>query len=158
MSYTNADGLYVRTFRDQGELSDNGAVLAGERRQLVLTIDDATEVPSSAATPLPDEAFIPANAYITGAYIMVDTAFTSDGAATLTVGLYEADGNAIDADGIDAAVALTAIDGDGDVVNCDGDMVAGVVRPSANAYVKANYGTAAFTAGAAKVVIDWILV
>jgi hypothetical protein len=49
------------------------------------------------------------------------------GATTLSIGLKQLDGTDIDPDGIDATIAKTAIDADGDVVQCDGALVNGVV-------------------------------
>ena len=85
------------------------------------------------------------------------TAFTSGGSATLGIGAYNSAGSAIDADGIDATIALTAINATTKAVACDGALVGGAVMTgAADAYIKANYGTAAFTAGAAKLVITYI--
>jgi hypothetical protein len=156
MSYTNADGLYIKTHADQGTLAESGSTLTSVKNQLVIEINDATEIPSSAATPTPMEAFLPAGCYITNAFLIVETAFTSGGSATLTIGTYTQAGAAIDADGIDAAVALSALNTAGKVVANDGAQVGGAVTVgSADAYVKLNYGTAAFTAGAGKLVIEY---
>ena len=144
MSWTNADGLTVLMHGEQGEVKDNGSTTESMTQTLIVDIDDATAVPASAATPAANDAFIPAGSYVKNAYLVIETAFTSAGAA-------------IDADGIDAAIALTAIDAAGDVVVCDGAQVGGVVTVgSANAYVKVNYGTAAFTAGKAKLYVEYI--
>lgn len=159
MSWTNADGLTVLMHEEQGEVNTTGTTVHGIRNELVIEIPDATEIPSSAATPSPLDAFLPAGSYITEAYLIVDDAFDSGGSATLTIGAYEQDGSTIDADGIDAAIALTAIDADGDVVVNDGALVGGVVTVGANdAYIELNYGTAAFTAGSGKVVISYLVV
>lgn len=99
---------------------------------------------------------IPANAFITKATLEVTTAFTSGGAATLTIGLVEPDGTPIDPDGIDAAIALTAIDAVGERVLCDGDLVTGLAGIGAAAgQIIATFGTAAFTAGAATLTIEY---
>lgn len=154
MAFTNADGLTLKSNSDYGVANKTG-VTAAKPETFVLDIV-GTEVPS-AADPSAFDAFIPAGAYIKNAYLIVDDAFTSGGSATLTVGLYEQDGTAIDADGIDAAVALTAIDADGDVVVADGALVGGTATVgTANAYVEAIYGTAAFTGGTAKLVVEYI--
>ena len=90
------------------------------------------------------------------------TAFTSGGSATLTMGLWNDDGDGTysvyDADGIDATIALTAIDAIGDHVLCDGAKVgsgSGVLAGtgSRDLYVSALYATAAFTAGEAELAI-----
>jgi hypothetical protein len=77
--------------------------------------------------------------------------------AALNIGLQTAAGVAIDADGIDVAIAVTAIDAIGDVVACNGAAVGGIVTVgTAPAYVSLDYDTAAFTAGTAKLVIEYI--
>lgn len=158
MSYTNADGLKVLMHGDQGEVQDKGTVINGIKKHLVYDIADATTLGSSFGASDIDvmDPVIPAGAYITAAWIISETTFTSGGSATLTVGLYNAAGTAIDADGIDATVAIAALTAD-DVVVCDGALAGGVLTVGgADAYVGAIYGTAAYTAGAAKVVIEYI--
>jgi len=115
-----------------------------------------TEVPSSVATPQDHDAFIPAGSYITGAHLIVSTAFTSGGSATLTVGTYTQAGAAVDADGIDATIAVADLAAD-KAVACNGAAVGGTATVGgADVYVEAIYGTAAFTAGEAKLVIEYI--
>lgn len=160
MSYTNADGLYTLTGTGQGTAAGAGTTVVGSRQSLVMDIT-GTAVGSSfgASDVKPNAPFIPANAIIVNADLVITTAFTSGGAATLTIGTYNSAGTAIDADGIDATIAITAIDADGDVVQCDGAQVSALVTVGGSAaYIGAIYGTAAFTAGAAKLVIEYIVV
>ena len=155
MSYVNADGLEVLTAGEQGTAAKRGTSLSSQKKALVMNIT-GTEVPSSVATPQDHDAFIPAGSYITSASLIVSTAFTSGGSATLTIGTYTQAGAAVDADGIDAAVALAAIGAD-KAVACDGAAVGGTATVGgADVYVEAIYGTAAFTAGEAKLVIEYI--
>jgi hypothetical protein len=155
MSYVNADGLEVLTAGEQGTPAKRGTSLSSQKKSLVMNIT-GTEVPSSVATPQDHDAFIPAGSYITGAHLLVSTAFTSGGSATLTVGTYTQAGAAVDADGIDAAIALAAIGAD-KAVACDGAAVGGTATVGgADVYIEAIYGTAAFTAGEAKLVIEYI--
>tara|TARA_R110002049_G_scaffold32216_1_gene107673 strand:+ start:263 stop:742 length:480 start_codon:yes stop_codon:yes gene_type:complete len=157
MSYNNTDGLRVITGLDQGAAVDAGNTASSEVKTIVIDIADATALGSSAATPVANDPFIPANSYITGAHLMVTTAFTSGGSATLGIGAYNSAGSAIDADGIDAAIALSAINATTKAVACDGALVgAAIMTGAADAYIKPNYGTAVFTAGAAKLVITYI--
>ena len=74
-----------------------------------------------------DEAIlrIPANAYIVRATLRVLTPLAGT-TPTVTIGLTEPDGTAIDADGIDVAIAVTALDAIGETVLCDGALVAGL--------------------------------
>ena len=151
MSYTNADGLRVLTRGDQGVTREGGGTAD---HKLVLELDLASL--GTSVTVDPYDAFIPAGAVITDATLVVTNPATSGGSATLTIGTYNAAGTAIDADGIDGTIALGAIDADNDVVRCDGAQVDGVGgKLAANAYVKAIYGTAAFTGGTAKLIVEY---
>lgn len=96
---------------------------------------------------------IPDGVLLTDATIEVTEAFTSGGAATLTLGLHNADGTAYDADGIDATVALTALDTVGETTVCDGALINTILANPAKrySYVTATVGTANYTAGKAKV-------
>ena len=161
MSYTNDDGMYVLTGTNQGDVQDKGVSGKALRQSLVIDIPDFTAIGSSfgASDIDPLDAVIPAGAIITNAILKITTAATSGGSATLSIGTYNSAGTAIDADGIDATVALTAIDAAQDLVQCDGAQVGGVVTVgTADAYVGLIYGTAAFTAGAGKLVIEYIVV
>ena len=152
--WNNDDGLEVRFGLDRTTEQPSGRT-AAEEKVLVWHLADATELgDTDTAAVAGDEAFIPAGAVIKDAYFVVDTAFTSGGAAVLDLGLKQAAGTNIDDDGIDAAIALTAIDADDDVIACDGALVG--TRLANNSYVMATYDTAAFTAGAGKLVIKYI--
>lgn len=154
MSYVNSDGLEILTAGEAGTAAKRGTVVS-PKKALVMTIT-GTDVPSSVDTPQDHDAFIPAGSYITGASLIVTTAFTSGGSATLTLGTYQQDGTVVDADGIDATVALAALAAN-KAVACDGAAVGGTATVGANdVYVEAIYGTAAFTAGEAKLVIEYI--
>lgn len=156
MSYTNADGLLVLTNGAAGVPAANGVAAGDVKKTLVIDILDATKIGTSAAAPDANDAFIPAGSYITDARLVVTTAFTSGGSAALNIGLYTAAGAAIDADGIDAAVAVADLAANKAVV-CNGALVGGTATiGTANAYVSWDYDTAAFTAGAAKLVIEYI--
>ena len=160
MSYTNSDGLYVITGIDQAAERDLGTQVRGGINFLVIDIPDFTAIGSSfgASNIVPNSPTIPANALIINADLIMRTAATSGGSATLTIGTYNSAGTAIDADGIDATIALTAMDAIGEVVQCDGAQVNGTVTIGTSAaYVGLIYGTAAFTAGAGKLVIQYIV-
>ena len=155
MSYVNADGLEVLTAGEQGTAAKRGTSLSSQKKALVMNIT-GTEVPSSVATPQDHDAFIPAGSYITGAHLVVTTAFTSGGSATLTIGSYTQAGAAVDADGIDATIAVADLVAN-KAVACNGAAVGGTATVgAADVYIEAIYGTAAFTAGEAKLVIEYI--
>ncbi len=99
---------------------------------------------------------IPAHAWIESATLHVIELFTSGGAVTLDIGLYESDGTVIDLDGIDAVIALAAINEVGERVLCDGALVSNTGGIGANAgQVVAVEGTSTFTAGRAVLVIKY---
>lgn len=157
MSYTNADGLLVLTNGDQGVPKNLGQALGDVEKQLVFTIGNAALIPASPTAPAANDPFIPAGSYITDAYLIVKTGFAGTN-ATLNIGLQKADGTAIDADGIDAVIAVTALTA-GKAVASDGALVRGTATVGAdNAYLSFDYDTAAFTAGAAKLVVEYITV
>lgn len=160
MSYTNADGLRVLTDGDQGRVGGEGVTAKSTRQTLVIDITAAnTGLTFGASNIDPLAPTLPANCIIVNADLVVTTPFTSGGAAALNIGTYNAAGTAIDADGIDAAIALTAIDADGDVVQCDGAQVSGLVTVGgAAAYIGWEADTALFTAGAAKLIVEYIKV
>jgi hypothetical protein len=158
MSYTNADGLQVLTFGDKGAVKGKGLTTESIVKQLVVELPAATALATTVAASdiKANDPFIPANAYITNAYFITRTTFTSGGSAALNIGLYTAAGAAIVANGIDAAIALSALDA-GDVVRCDGTLSGGTLTVGgANAYVGFDYDTAAFTAGKGTLVIEYI--
>lgn len=160
MSYTNADGLYQLTFKDQGTVQTQGTGPNGIRKTLVMDITGTTVGSSFGSSNItPQMPVIPANSIIVNADLIVSAAFTSGGAATLSIGTYLASGSAVAATGIDATIALAAINTIGYVVQCDGTQSNGTVTVgTADVYVGAIYGTAAYTAGAAKLVIEYITV
>ncbi len=154
MSYTNADGLFVLTDGDQGAVKDNGGALIGTK-SLVIDIPDATLIGAAQVAPTPNDAFIPAGAYITKATLVVTDAFAGS-SSTLSIGLFNLANAAIDADGIDQTIALAAL-AVNKAVDCDGALVSTQTTVgAADAYVGILYGTAAFSAGAGKLVIEYI--
>ncbi len=160
MSYTNADGLFILTDRDQGTVGGEGVTAVAHRQSLVIDITAAnTALTFGAANIDPLAPQIPAGAIIVNADLVVTAAFTSGGSAALNIGTYLASGTAVAATGIDSAIALTAIDAIGDVVQCDGAQVSALVTVgTAPVYVGWEADTALFTAGAAKLIIEYIKV
>ena len=160
MSYTNADGLYVLMHGDQGKVQDKGTALGSARQTLVVNVPDMTALGTTfgAANIDPNDPVIPAGSVILSATWVTTTEVTSGGAATLTIGTYNAAGTAIDADGIDATVALSAINSVGETVRCDGAHLTTAGYVSANAYIGLIYADAAYTAGAGKLIIEYVKV
>ncbi len=160
MSYTNADGLRVLTNADQGAELLQGGTGESPRRAITVDIPAFTAIGSSfgSSNINVNHPVIPAGSVIVGATLVMSTAADSAADnATLTIGTYNAAGTAIDADGIDATIAQTAIDAEGDVVRCDGAQASGVLGYCAvDAYIGMIYGTAAYTAGAGKLIVEFI--
>lgn len=159
-TWTNEDGLKVNFNLDASEQYPGGTTTTrGSERELVIIYDSQNPGNlETAGNTDGREPKIPAGARITDANLHITTAFTSGGSATLTIGVAEEDGTAIDADGIDAAIALTAIDAVDDVVQCDGALVGGVVAvdsTTTGGYVYFTPAVAALTAGVAKLVITY---
>jgi hypothetical protein len=152
VNWTNADGLLVRFGELRSAVRTDGIKNAEDHR-LVISLPDATALGTTdTAAATADEAFIPAGAVITRAYFVVDTAFTSGGSATLSIGTKQAAGTNIDADGIDATVAVAALAANA-VIDCDGALVPG--QATADSYIMFTYGTAAFTAGAGRLIVEY---
>lgn len=160
MSYTNADGLYILTDRDQGALGGEGVTARSMRQMLVIDITAANTALTFGAANIDQlSPQIPAGSIIVNADLVVTTAFTSGGAAALNIGTYNAAGTAVAATGIDSAIALTAIDAIGEVVQCDGTLVSGTATVgTAPVYIGWDADTALYTAGAAKLIIEYIKV
>ncbi len=155
MSYTNADGLRVLTNADQGAVKTQGTAVTAATQVLCIDLT-FTSIGSSfgAANIDLNNPYIPAGSVILRADLVMTTA-AQGSSSTLTIGTYNAAGTAIDADGIDATIALTAIDAEGETVRCDGAHLTTGGYISANAYIGAIYGTAAFTAGVGKLFIEY---
>ena len=157
MSYTNADGLRVLTNADQGAVKVQGVSGTTMSQVLVMDITFTALGTTFTSTNIDlNNPFIPAGSLIKRADLVMTTAATSGGSATLTIGTYNAAGTAIVAAGIDSAVALTAIDAVGETVRCDGTHTTTAGYIAENAYIGAIYGTAAFTAGVGKLYIEYV--
>lgn len=149
---TNKDGLQLNYGTRDVEVNYARAVGGVDSVQKVVFDIKGTSL-GTTVTIKAGQAFIPANSLIKSATLLVKEGFTSGGAATLDIGTYSIAGVAVDADGIDAAVAVAALGANADVA-CDGAQVGNVV--TADCYIGAVYGTAAYTAGTARLVVEYI--
>ena len=156
MAWENEDGLDVKFGTERATVRIDGTKNAEDHR-MVVYLSDATALGTTdtAAVTEPTEAFIPAGAVITRAYFVVDTAFTSGGSATLDIGTKQKAGTNIDDDGIDAAVAVAALAANA-VIDCDGALVPGRAV-TYDSYIMWTYNTAAFTAGAGRLVVEYTI-
>ena len=155
MSYTNTDGLRVLTNDDQGVVKTQGTAVTAATQVLVVDLT-LTSIGSSFGSANIDlnNPFIPAGSVILRADLVM-TAAATGASSTLTIGTYNAAGTAIVAAGIDSAIALTAIDGIGETVRCDGTHMTTAGYIAENAYIGAIYGTAVFTGGVGKLYVEY---
>lgn len=168
MTWTNKDGLVQRFGVERSAQIQEGVSTRGVKNYLVVKLEDATALVDTLSTSTPpaeDAPFVPAGSIVTNAWFVATTDFTSGGAATLDIGFTTSTGALIDADGIDADIALAKlVDGAGTgVVNCDGAYVAngagdGQQVLTNNAYVGFSYETAVYTAGAGTLILEYIKV
>lgn len=164
-TWTNSDGLVVG-FGTHTVDNDVPSVTSGGGSVKTMVVQivgiDLPDTYAATDTP-PQAATIRRGSLITSAVFVVDEAFTSGGAATLDIGTWSkglATDVVDDAGGIDAAVALTAIDAIGEAVICNGALVGGTVAVGATAngdcVIAPSYNTAAFTAGKGTLTIQYI--
>lgn len=158
MSYTNADGLRVLTNDDQGAVKTQGTSSKAMRQVLVVDIPAFTAIKTTfgAADIDLNNPVLPANSVIMAATLVMTASATSGGAATLDIGTYNAAGSAVSATGIDSAIALTAIDAIGETVRCDGTLTTTGSPATVDTYIGLKWNTAAYTAGAGKLYIEYI--
>jgi len=123
----------------------------GDAVELQVTFD-AEDLPIGGSTTDLTLPSVPADSIIESAEIETLTVFTTSDAAALNVGLEQADGTEIDDNGIDAAVAVTAIDRVGERVVCDGALI-GTSIGSAVGQLKVYETTGTFTAGRARLTL-----
>ena len=153
--WTNADGLVVG-FGTRQITKNAGAKVAkgGAREEIVVEVDLALLGDTVAAT---DDAIvhgvvIPADSVLESATLNVDVA-GAGATAVLDIGIYQEDGTIIADDGIDAAVAVAALTA-GAVISCDGTSLGTTITQGCK--VGLSYDTAAFTAGTATLVVEYI--
>lgn len=162
-NWYNDDGLLVRLGTTEADVANEGSYKTfGKNRvhEIELTLTDLT---STAGTIQSDVPSIPEGARIEKVTVVAETAATSAGSATLNIGLVNANDRSteIDNDGLVAALALTSIDAAGDVVELvQGSTGHGALigtTLSAPGVFSANYGTAAYTAGVVKILVEYYM-
>jgi len=159
--WVNDDGLRIRFGRGLAQVTRGGEFSDADGGRTLVEVDvvgtdlkafnDATDP----TTILDWNTRIPPGAYLEAAELDVQVAFAG-ATATLTLGLVKASDQVaaftdLDADGIDATIAVTAIAAAGDTITCDGALIGTVLGTDSGGYlVSAEAGTANFTAGKAK--------
>jgi len=117
---------------------------------------DYNDLPAQGSNGL--QLSIPANATIVSAKLYVDVAFTSTSTTTdLDVGLYQAGGTVIDADGLITVseATQTAIGTAGNVVTGAGALIGKTIGAAAGE-LKVTPSVDDLTAGAGRIVVEWV--
>lgn len=158
MAWMNNDNLYIKFGQEEAKQAR-----AGEFRWHGPTTKIEADIiwnrlnAFGTVTFLSDTLRIPNGVLLVSAKLITIVPFTSGGSATLTLGLYDKDRTtAYDADGIDAAIALTAMDTVGETVTCDGALIGTILANNAQNLLTATVGTANYTAGQAKLEIEYL--
>jgi hypothetical protein len=157
-TWSNSDSLKIISGRDAGIPREGGVTSDLMEKSLTLEFayNSATNV-STAGNTDGREAFLPANCYITKAYFIVESAFTAAGAATLSIGIAQADGTVINSTGLLATAAKTTVDTIGKVSVLAGTLVGGTVTIGTNnGFVYFTTATGPWTAGSGKLVIEYL--
>lgn len=159
MADINKDGLKVRYFAEQAELAPAGYHDIANLRSIVIEIGKDYLYPAADVGGDETMPSIPAKAMIHSAFLKVHETFTASGAATLTIGTCDDEKNAVDADGIDAAIALAAL-ASGSIVKCDGAQVAAETATSSfstkRQWITTTVGTGPFTGGRATLTLYFV--
>jgi hypothetical protein len=151
--YTNADGLQQQ-YGTRGVLSGaKEAAGVGVKKHLILDFNGVGLVDSAPVLDL-SAARLPAGAYVISATLLVETTFTG-ATATLDIGTFKAsDGTALDIDGFVEAAAVATLTAGADIAGA-GAQIGTIIAE--DTYVVATYNTAAFTAGKARCVIEYMM-
>ena len=160
MVWTNNDGLRVRFGQELAEESRIGSPSdnAAATHQIIADLR-YDEMPAAGAgadfVQGEPSVALPAGALLRKATLITTTAFTSAGATTLDIGLADADGVAIDADGVAAAIPKASMDAVGEEVVGAGALIG--TKLAANSYLTLTVNTATLTAGRAKLLVEYII-
>lgn len=156
--WTNSDGLMVRLGLSESAPARAGSPSqAGPYKTIVADIVGTELGSASALIEGVPGVILPAGAILRSATLITEVPFDSAGdAGALNLGLAKAvDLSTYDEDGIDVAIAQTAIDAVGEEVACNGALVG--VALAHDSVLVADYDTAAFTAGRAKLVLELLI-
>lgn len=154
-TWTNSDGLRVG-FGTRTTETTVGAEprIGGYRQQVVIEIRGQDLADSDVARQLAYGVTIPADSLLESAKLYVTTAFAG-ATAVMDIGTYNASsGAAVDDDGVDSAVAVASLT-DNAVIACDGAQIGTVLANDVK--IGVSYDTAAFTAGLATLVVEYVL-
>ncbi len=151
--YTNSDGLQQQ-YGPRGVLSGaKEAAGGGVKKFLILDFNGVGLVDTTPVLDL-SAARLPAGAYVIAATLLVEVTFTG-ATATLDIGTFKAsDGTALAIDGFVSAAAVATLTAGADIAGA-GAQIGTIIAQ--DTYVVATYNTAAFTAGKARCVIEYMM-
>jgi hypothetical protein len=155
--WSNSDGLAVgfgtRTVTTSGSsrAAQNGPT---EKLNFVFRGEDLADAVSTTSDAILYAPVIPNGAVILSATLKVTETFVTASSGVLDIGLYTDAGATVDDDGIDAAVAATALTVGAEIA-CDGADVNTVVATTGGVKVAASYDTDDFTAGEAILEVEY---
>lgn len=163
-TWTNSDGLVVGFGTHTNDNDVAGVVGSGAAKTMVVELKDATALEAvgsvTTASINPQSVMLPRGSRILEASFTVTTAFATSASGTLEIGTHSAAAVDDDPNGIDDAVAVTALDAVGATVACNGALVGGVTTAGAastsDVHVTFAYGTGVFTAGAGVLTLRYI--
>lgn len=152
--WTNDDGLTIHYGTMDSVNKGRRPEFDGPMQQLVLDIV-GTELADTASTQhLVGAASIPAGAHLVSANLYVTTAFAGT-SAVLDIGVYKSsDLSAVDDDGIDSAIAVGSLTDEATIAS-DGALIGTAL--AFDSVIAASYDTAAFTAGVAKLIVNYFV-
>jgi len=159
-TWTNEDGLTVNFGLDRSVKKAGGYTMENVHKTLVHRFTYADVANTDTAAVDGHDAFIPAGSVLVRAMLYVTTAWVG-ATGVLDIGLKVAAGTNTDDDGI-LSTGIATIDALGDVVIGDGALVLQETgdltakRFAANQYIMTTYDTAAFTAGEATLVVEYM--
>lgn len=151
--YTNADGLQQNYGPRSALVGGKEATGVGVKKFLMLDFNGVDLVD---ATPTIDRsaARLPAGAHVIAATLLVETTFVG-ATATLDIGTFGADdGLVLDLDGFVAASAVATLTAGADIAGA-GAQIGTIIAE--DTYVLPTYNTAAFTAGKARLVVEYMM-
>ncbi len=154
--WNNSDGLHVRFGLDTAKGAKVGSPSTmGNTKEIVMKII-GTELGTTNEVlgGVPNHE-LPDNAFIESALLIVTTAFTG-ASAKLDIGMVKAsDGTTeIDFDGIDVAIAVTALDDVDKDITCDGALIGTTITERA-VLIATESDANGFTAGEAQLIIKY---
>jgi hypothetical protein len=165
--WNNPDGLLVGfgTHSADNDVmaahAGGGALISATGLWNLVDIEDTDSI--TIASYNPQALVIPRGSWIARATLRTTVAITSSNSAVLDIGLYDADFSSVtvdDADGIDADIAITAHNALGEMVECDGALVNGVIQVGATSdsdcVVILGWDAFAYTAGQVELTIEYL--